>query len=82
MSEKDKVLKTVKGYNSGSLNFYLCAREEAFYSLLIKNLQLFFFRILNKLTPEKFDSLKEQLLNSGITTADILQVSLILSGYF
>ena len=42
MSEKDKVLKTVKGYNSGSLNFYLCAREEAFYSLLIKNLQLFF----------------------------------------
>eukprot|EP00253_Pinus_taeda_P028559 PITA_28559 len=42
MSEKDKVVKTVKG-------------------------------ILNKLTPEKFASLKDQLLNSGITTADILQ---------
>jgi hypothetical protein len=46
MSEKDKVLKTVKGYNSGSLNFYLFyvqdKKQEAFYSLLIKNLQLFF----------------------------------------
>ncbi|XP_047070639.1 eukaryotic translation initiation factor-like [Lolium rigidum] len=42
LSEKDKVLKTVKG-------------------------------ILNKLTPEKFDLLKGQLLDSGITTADILK---------
>lgn len=42
LSEKDKVLKTVKG-------------------------------ILNKLTPEKFDVLKDQLINSGINTADILQ---------
>ena len=48
LSEKDKVLKTVKG-------------------------------ILNKLTPEKFDVLKDQLINSGINTADILQgvISLI-----
>uniref|UniRef100_A0A0C9S288 TSA: Wollemia nobilis Ref_Wollemi_Transcript_21688_3067 transcribed RNA sequence n=1 Tax=Wollemia nobilis TaxID=56998 RepID=A0A0C9S288_9CONI len=48
LSEKDKVLKTVKG-------------------------------ILNKLTPEKFDVLKDQLINAGITSADILQgvISLI-----
>lgn len=31
-------------------------------------------RILNKLTPEKFDLLKGQLIDSGITTADILKV--------
>lgn len=42
LSEKDKVLKTVKG-------------------------------ILNKLTPEKFGVLKDQLINSGINSADILQ---------
>ncbi|MCO5605952.1 hypothetical protein L7F22_060138 [Adiantum nelumboides] len=41
-SEKDKVLRTVKG-------------------------------ILNKLTPEKFDVLLEQLLNSGIDSAEILK---------
>ncbi|KAK9274955.1 hypothetical protein L1049_022212 [Liquidambar formosana] len=48
LSEKDRVLKTVKG-------------------------------ILNKLTPEKFDLLKGQLIESGITTADILKgvISLI-----
>lgn len=48
LSEKDRVLKTVKG-------------------------------ILNKLTPEKYDLLKGQLLDSGITTADILKgvISLI-----
>ncbi|XP_073145338.1 eukaryotic translation initiation factor-like isoform X2 [Henckelia pumila] len=48
LSEKDRVLKTVKG-------------------------------ILNKLTPEKFDVLKGQLIDSGITTADILKgvISLI-----
>ncbi|GFP99872.1 eukaryotic translation initiation factor isoform 4g-1 [Phtheirospermum japonicum] len=48
LSEKDRVLKTVKG-------------------------------ILNKLTPEKFDLLKGQLIDSGITTADILKgvISLI-----
>ncbi|KAD2394229.1 hypothetical protein E3N88_41206 [Mikania micrantha] len=35
--------------------------------------------ILNKLTPEKFDLLKGQLIDSGITTADILEgvISLI-----
>ncbi|KAG9134925.1 hypothetical protein Leryth_001188 [Lithospermum erythrorhizon] len=41
LSDKDRVLKTIKG-------------------------------ILNKLTPEKFDLLKGQLIDSGITTADIL----------
>ncbi|KAL5146913.1 Eukaryotic translation initiation factor isoform 4G-1 [Glycine soja] len=48
LSEKDRVLKTVKG-------------------------------ILNKLTPEKFDVLKGQLIDSGITSADILKdvISLI-----
>eukprot|EP00268_Persea_americana_P033003 TRINITY_DN3266_c1_g1_i1.p1 TRINITY_DN3266_c1_g1~~TRINITY_DN3266_c1_g1_i1.p1 ORF type:complete len:804 (-),score=193.51 TRINITY_DN3266_c1_g1_i1:377-2788(-) len=42
LSEKDRVLKTVKG-------------------------------ILNKLTPEKFDLLKGQLIDAGITTPDILK---------
>ncbi|KAE8700159.1 Eukaryotic translation initiation factor isoform 4G-1 [Hibiscus syriacus] len=48
LSEKEHVLKTVKG-------------------------------ILNKLTPEKYDLLKGQLLNSGVTSADILKgvISLI-----
>ncbi|CAL5341187.1 unnamed protein product [Camellia sinensis] len=48
LSDKDRVLKTVKG-------------------------------ILNKLTPEKFDLLKGQLIDSGITTPDILKdvISLI-----
>ncbi|KAG5244454.1 eukaryotic translation initiation factor [Salix suchowensis] len=48
LSEKERVLKTVKG-------------------------------ILNKLTPEKFDLLKGQLIDSGITTPDILKgvISLI-----
>lgn len=30
--------------------------------------------ILNKLTPEKFDLLKGQLIDAGITSADILKV--------
>ncbi|XP_078438537.1 eukaryotic translation initiation factor-like [Wolffia australiana] len=42
MSDKERVLKTVKG-------------------------------ILNKLTPEKFDVLKDQFIDAGITTADILK---------
>ncbi|XP_011018056.1 PREDICTED: eukaryotic translation initiation factor isoform 4G-1 [Populus euphratica] len=48
LSEKERVLKTVKG-------------------------------ILNKLTPEKFDVLKGQLIDSGITSTDILKgvISLI-----
>ncbi|XP_057957907.1 eukaryotic translation initiation factor-like [Malania oleifera] len=48
LSDKERVLKTVKG-------------------------------ILNKLTPEKFDLLKGQLIDSGITTPDILKgvISLI-----
>ncbi|KAH7569254.1 hypothetical protein JRO89_XS06G0131600 [Xanthoceras sorbifolium] len=48
LSEKERVLKTIKG-------------------------------ILNKLTPEKFDLLKGQLIDSGITSADILKgvISLI-----
>jgi translation initiation factor 4G len=38
-----------------------------------------FHSILNKLTPEKFDLLKGQLIEAGITTADILKdvISLI-----
>jgi len=35
---------------------------------------LFLSRILNKLTPEKYDLLKGQLIESGITSADILKV--------
>ncbi|XWS27214.1 hypothetical protein CRYUN_Cryun26dG0095700 [Craigia yunnanensis] len=48
LSEKERVLKSVKG-------------------------------ILNKLTPEKYDLLKGQLIDSGITSADILKgvISLI-----
>ncbi|XP_042497802.1 eukaryotic translation initiation factor-like [Macadamia integrifolia] len=48
LTEKERVLKTVKG-------------------------------ILNKLTPEKFDILKGQLIDAGITTPDILKgvISLI-----
>ncbi|XP_057544391.1 eukaryotic translation initiation factor-like [Amaranthus tricolor] len=48
LSEKERVLKTVKG-------------------------------ILNKLTPEKYDLLKGQLIDSGITSAEILKgvISLI-----
>ncbi|KAH9612776.1 hypothetical protein KSS87_019961 [Heliosperma pusillum] len=48
LTDKDRVLKTVKG-------------------------------ILNKLTPEKYDLLKGQLIESGITSADILKgvISLI-----
>ncbi|GAB4838119.1 Eukaryotic translation initiation factor isoform 4G-1 [Ancistrocladus abbreviatus] len=48
LSDKERVLKTVKG-------------------------------ILNKLTPEKFDLLKGQLIDAGITSADILKdvISLI-----
>ncbi|KAK4854052.1 hypothetical protein QYF36_018258 [Acer negundo] len=48
LSDKDRILKTIKG-------------------------------ILNKLTPEKFDLLKGQLIDSGITSADILKgvISLI-----
>ncbi|XP_044472116.1 eukaryotic translation initiation factor-like isoform X2 [Mangifera indica] len=48
LSDKERVLKTIKG-------------------------------ILNKLTPEKFDVLKGQLIDSGITTPDILKgvISLI-----
>ncbi|XP_074280838.1 eukaryotic translation initiation factor-like [Silene latifolia] len=48
LTDKDRVLKTIKG-------------------------------ILNKLTPEKYDLLKGQLIESGITSADILKgvISLI-----
>lgn len=35
--------------------------------------------ILNKLTPEKFDILKGQLIDSGITSADILKVFYMIS---
>lgn len=39
----------------------------------------FIYSILNKLTPEKFDVLKGQLIDSGITTSDILKVQKLLS---
>ncbi|KAI7728518.1 hypothetical protein M8C21_001036 [Ambrosia artemisiifolia] len=46
------------------------------YRNLIANYDRVFliFSILNKLTPEKFDLLKGQLIDSGITTADILKL--------
>jgi hypothetical protein len=34
-----------------------------------------FFSILNKLTPEKFDVLKGQLIDTGIATLDMCQVA-------
>lgn len=40
---------------------------------------MFLYRILNKLTPEKFDLLKGQLIDSGITSADILKVFFLFS---
>ncbi|KAI7724519.1 hypothetical protein M8C21_028969, partial [Ambrosia artemisiifolia] len=51
-------------------------RENRLLALLLHLSKL---RILNKLTPEKFDILKGQLIDSGITTADILEgvISLI-----
>jgi hypothetical protein len=57
-------------------------KTRSFLFFIDKKFTIVFSRILNKLTPEKFDSLKDQLLNSGITTVDILQVLLILSRYF
>ena len=50
--------------------------------LLSFKLYLFIARILNKLTPEKFDLLKGQLIEAGITTADILKVCLFLFSLF
>jgi translation initiation factor 4G len=42
----------------------------------------FLCSILNKLTPEKFDVLKGQLINSGITSADILKVNFLVHSSF
>ncbi|KAF3600389.1 hypothetical protein F2Q69_00033213, partial [Brassica cretica] len=53
LSEKDQVLKTIKGY---------CILH-------------YYNDILNKMTPEKYDLLKGQLIDSGITSADILKLS-------
>ncbi|KAK1292390.1 Eukaryotic translation initiation factor isoform 4G-1 [Acorus calamus] len=42
-------------------------------NMVDKTMLSFPSRILNKLTPEKFELLKGQLINSGITTQDILK---------
>ena len=39
---------------------------------------IWFFRILNKLTPEKFDKLSLELLNVGISDSDILKGIILL----
>ena len=46
---------------------------------LLNFIVLFLCSILNKMTPEKYDLLKGQLIDSGITSADILKVSPVLS---
>ncbi|KAF7154293.1 hypothetical protein RHSIM_Rhsim01G0027600 [Rhododendron simsii] len=71
LSEKDCVLKTVKGY--------LFFRSYRVISRKLSQKPFGNCLILNKLTPEKFDLLKGQLIDSGITTADILKgvISLI-----
>ncbi|KAJ0090776.1 hypothetical protein Patl1_12597 [Pistacia atlantica] len=60
LSDKERVLKTVKG--------------------IIMTAVPLIVLILNKLTPEKFDALKGQLIDYGITTPDILKgvISLII----
>ena len=42
------------------------------------NKDIFFFRILNKLTPEKFDKLSLELLNVGIGSQVILKGIILL----
>lgn len=43
---------------------------------------IIFFRILNKLTPEKFDKLSLELLNVGIETQVILKGIILLVRLF
>lgn len=53
------------------------------YSLSVTNDWILFvyFRILNKLTPEKFDKLSLELLNVGIETNTILHGIILLVSY-
>ena len=57
------------------LNF-LCGSEEHY--CFIFGGSLFFFRILNKLTPDKFNKLSRELLNVGIDTKYILKGVILL----
>lgn len=52
-------------------------QSSVFYMINLHNMLLFLCSILNKLTPEKFDVLKGQLIDSGITTPDILKVFIV-----
>jgi hypothetical protein len=58
---------------------YYCVQKSNLFGFLSKKKS--WHRILNKLTPEKFDLLKGQLIEAGITTADILKVCLFLFLY-
>ncbi|CAK9172065.1 unnamed protein product [Ilex paraguariensis] len=62
---------------AGAAAAALIKAEELFFYL--SNKDIIYLCILNKLTLEKFDLLKGQLINSGITTADIVKgvISLI-----
>jgi hypothetical protein len=55
---------------------WICHNKSSFFLFLFFFLFFFFFfcSILNKLTPEKFDVLVGQLIDSGSTTPDILKV--------
>ena len=53
---------------------WICHNKSSFFLFLFSSIDLFYCRILNKLTPEKFDVLKGQLIDSGSTTPDILKV--------
>lgn len=70
LSDKDRVLKTVKGY----LFYPLLGMISSVGASRALTLSPLLRSILNKLTPEKFDVLKGQLIESGITTPDILEV--------
>lgn len=71
LSDKDRVLKSVKGYCQTTLIKSSCTLKLCVFVLTM----IFLFSILNKLTPEKYELLKGQLMDSGITSADILKVS-------
>ena len=49
-----------------------------YYIICCDNKDIFFFRILNKLTPEKFDKLSLELLNVGIGSQVILKGIILL----
>jgi hypothetical protein len=51
--------------------------DTSIYGGYMLNALCFLCSILNKLTPEKFDVLKGQLIDSGITSTDILKVNFL-----